>query len=242
MPVLSAANAVQAKTGSTTNNAVNEVYLDAPTAEGNTVTVELFGPNSYPGGPGATVGWEYDANDGAGGRCWVFRRSGVAAGEGVQGSTAWTWDSTPVPFNWLWRATEWDQGLEPVSPLEAWASNLVTGVQATVSTGTTPPTNRAEVVALAMHHWQMAAGNSAQTFDWDAHTNGFVERDELRFTATNTEQDICWSWLFASATGTFECTATANTTPKNVGDAYRGLIVVYAAAQPTMIDPGGVLS
>lgn len=223
---LTAANAIQARTGSVAANTNCEVYLPAGTTAGSTVTVEMIGPVGWPGQPD---GWELDAMLASGGRMWDLRRRDVAAGEGVQGSTSWTWTHI-VSFDWFYRVTEWDTALEPISPLEAFASNETSGsAVTTLSTGTTEITSRENVVALATHWWQMAIGNSAQTFDWDGHTNGFTERDEGRFTSPNNEAAVSWSWSFATSTGAFECTATANTTPKQAGDLYKALLVVYAA-------------
>jgi hypothetical protein len=236
---LGPANVIQARTGSVVEQTIAEVYLDNPTTEGSTVTVEMHGPVVYPGMP---AGWEYDGNEGAGPHLWVFRKSGVAAGEGVQGSTGWTW-SYFAPLTWMWRVTEWDSALEPVSPLEARAGGgTVTGSGVTtVSTGTTAQTSRAEVVCLATHVWQLPAA-SAQSFDWSGHTNGFVERDELRLSETGGEFDASWSWLFADTIGSFECTATVNTTPRVAGDTFRALIVVYAAAQPEVVPAPTVMA
>lgn len=223
---LTAANVVQARTGSVAANTSCEVWLPAGTQAGSTVTVELIGPSSWPTQPD---GWEMDATSTTGGRTWVLRKRAVAAGEGVQGSTSWIWTYV-AGVDWFYRVTEWDTALEPVSPLEAFAFNETSGsAVTTLSTGTSATTSRPNVVALAMHWWQMALGNSAQTFDWTGHTNGFTERDEGRFTSPNNEAAVSWSWAFATTTGAFECTATANTTPKQAGDAYRALLVVYAA-------------
>jgi len=234
MPVLSAANAIQAKTGSSSNTTSATVALDNPTTPGGTVTVELFGPIAWPGMPD---GWEYDASTFSTGLAWMFRYSGGPGGE-----TSWTW-TLGFAVNWVWRVTEWDVGLDPISPLETWTANTASGVGVTtVSTGTTPTTTRAETVALAWHLWNWG-GVSAQSFDWSAHTNGFVERDELRVTfpaGTGAEMDSCWSWAFSDTAGTFECTATTNTTPRHAGDTFYSLIVVYAATQPIIEMPGAV--
>lgn len=238
MPVLSAANVVQAKTGTLTNGNPAQVVLDAGTTAGNTVTVEMYGPALWPGMPD---GWQYDGTaPDAAPLLWCFRRSGVAAGEGVSGSTSWDWTYIAAT-NWLWRVTEWDTGLDPVGPFEAFAAGTTqngTGVTAQ-STGTTPSTNRAEVVALATHSWHRLA-NTAQSFDWSGHTNGFTERDDTRATMGNAEYDLSWSWLFASTPGTFECTATVNLGTRAASDSYNSLIVVYAAATPEIV-PGAVV-
>jgi hypothetical protein len=233
MPVLSAANAIQAKTGQQANSATATVTLDNPTSPGGTVTVELWGPIVWPGMPD---GWEYDASVFSTGLLWVFRYSGGPGGE-----TSWQW-TLGFATNWFWRVTEWDTALDPVSPLETFANNTASGTGVTtVSTGTTPTTTRAEVVCLATHVWNRGS-NTAQTFNWDSYTNGFVERDELRVTMGLSEFDVAWSWLFADTAGTFETTATVNTTPRNAGDTYYSLILVYAATQPVMVDtPGAIL-
>lgn len=231
---LSAASVIQAKTVTLASNQINEVYLDNPTTAGSTVTVEMVGPSVYPFMPD---GWEYDANDG--GRMWTFRRSQVAAGEGVQGSTGWTWDTSPVPFFWLWRATEWGADLDPVSPFESWATNTVTGIVTDVSTGTAWATSRPNVVALASHYWSNTTG---QAFNWSGHTNGFTERDQVTLISGTGYDVVSWSWLFAQATGTFECTATPNTTPQEAADLYRALVVVYAATEVEIVPAPTVVS
>jgi len=235
---LSAANVVQAKTGPLppSSGATSvEVSLDSPTQAGGTVTVEMCGPATWPGMPD---GWDYDVNAPAAGPfLWVFRRSGTAAGEGVAGSTAWTW-SYIAPTNWMWRATEWDTALDPVSPLEVVAAaGASSGAGVTsVSTTTTPVTNRAEVVALATHLWVYGAGaDPSRVFGFGPYTNGFAERDELRFNATSGEYGIAWSWAFAQATGTFETSATVSNSAPSANDAYYALIAVYAATQPVVV-------
>jgi hypothetical protein len=232
---LSAANVIQAKTASAGAVDPVTVALDDPTTAGSTVTVEMFGPIAWPGMP---AGWEFDATLDV---LWCFRYSGGPGGE-----TSWDW-SPGFPNDYQWRVTEWDVGLDPVSPFEGWAGNNASGTGVTtVSTGiSAPETNRAEVVALAYHHWVRGA-TTAQAFDWSAHTNGFTERDEARVSFSTSEVDGCWSWRFDSTLGSnYECTATVNTTPRNAADVYYALLVVYAAsvpeivAGPTMMSSGG---
>jgi hypothetical protein len=234
---LSTANVVQAKSGQVTGNTAS-VALDAGTQAGSTVTIEISSmgaPFTDGSGLATTVpdGFELD-NIGkiTGINClWVFRKPDVAAGEGVAGSTAWDFTYATSSTGWCWRVTEWDAALEPTSPLEAIAANEASGSGVTtLSTGTTPTTSRAAVVALAWHYWQNAGGSAgSQAFDWTSHTNSFTERDELLYTVGTTRCASCWSWLFASATSTFECTATASTSPHAATDTYSGLMTVYAA-------------
>lgn len=231
---LSAANAVQAKSGTANNLQTVSVALDNPTSGSgdHTVTVEMYGPALWPGMPDH---WEYDGNaPEAAPILWAFRRPQVPAGE-----SSWDWTYIAAT-NWLWRVTEWDSVLDPVGPFEAFKAGTTqngTGVT-TVSTGTTPSTNRAEVVALATHSWHRLA-NSAQSFNWSDHTNGFSERDDVRATLGNAEYDLGFSWKFAEATGTFECTATVNTSPRDAADSYNALVVVYAATSVPLLNPGG---
>jgi hypothetical protein len=232
VPVLSAANVIQAKTDSASNANPVDVVLDNPTTEGSTVTLEMWGPAAWPGMP-SQPGWE-------GAQLWAFRRSDVAAGEGVAGSTPWT-VTYFTATNWMWRVTEWDRGLEPVSPFERAASNGVAGATSTLSTTTTSPdTNRAETVCLATHLWFTTGSDPTKHFAWTGHTGGFTERDQLRASFASSEACASWSWRFNSATGVYECTATEDTVTGG-GDSNHALLVVYAAT--TTVDaPAGVLS
>lgn len=225
MPVLSAANVVQAKTATVSNNATAAVTLDNPTTAGGTVTVEMYGPALWPGMPD---GWEFD-NATSPAQLWTFRYSGGPGGE-----TSWSWTDIG-PRNWAWRVTEWDMMLEPFSPYEAGGNNTDSGsAVTTLSTGTTNTTNRAEVVALATHVWSYALSDNSRTMTWDSYTNGFAERDELRqsFTPLTQEMSAAWSWLFADTTGAFESTATVTKSASNASDTYYGLVTVYAATVP----------
>jgi len=104
------------------------------------------------------------------------------------------------------------------------------------STGTTPATNRAEVVALAMHYWAYtAAADPSRVFGWGPYTNGFVERDEVRLNNATGEVGVAWSWAFASSAGTFETTATVTNPAPSGNDTYYAMLVVYAATQPVVV-------
>lgn len=244
---LSSADVIQAKTGPLppSSGATSvEVSLDNPTQEGSTVIVEMVGPAVWPGMPD---GWEFDVNTPAAGPfLWVFHRAGIPAGEGVAGSTGWTWGYI-APTNWIWRATEWGPNLEATSPLEEVAAPAGTAASgsgvSSVSTTTTPTTNRAEVVALATHLWVYAANaDPSRTFGFGPYTNGFTERDEVRFNAATGEYAVAWSWAFAQATGTFETSATVTTSAPNANDAYYSLLAVYAAAAPEIVPASTVIS
>jgi hypothetical protein len=235
MPVLSAANVVQEKVGTQAFASSATITLDTPTTAGGTVVVEMFGPIFWPGMP---LGWEFDATAvPSGPLLWVFRQSGGPGGE-----TSWTWTLAAGSNNWAWRATEFDVALDPVSPCETVAATSAGGTGVTtVSTGTSGTTNRAEVVCLATHLWNYPAADAARTVSFGSHTNGFTVRDALRQSWSAMELDVSWSWLFASATGTFECTATVSNSAPNASDAYYSTLAVYAATQP--VDPGpGVLA
>jgi hypothetical protein len=234
---LSAANAVQAKTGSVTATTA-DIALDDPTQEGSTVTVEVTAssiPLMAAGMAGSVPdGFLFDA-------CsiltpsrpqLVFRKPGLTGGE-----QSWTFSTAPTTAIWMWRVTEWDTGLEPVSPLEAVSYGTASGTGVTsLSTGTAPPggsnTGRGGLVCLAWHHWERQS-NTAQAFDWSDHTNGFTERDEQRWTVGAQESDDCWSWLFSDVAGQFSCTATVNLTTRSAIDNYAALLVVYAATTYT---------
>jgi hypothetical protein len=224
---LSAANAVQAKTGHVQANSA-PVALDNPTGDGNTVTIEIAagGVPFMDGGMAGRVpdGWAFDACSmtNASRIPHVFRKQ-VFGGE-----SSWSFDYLG-PCAWHWRVTEWDQALEPVSPLDGFASNfdLGTGVT-TLSTGTTSTTGRSDVVCLAWHQWQRAT-NTAQAMTFSGHTNGFTVRDELRYTEGTAEFAPCWSWAFGAGPGPFESTATVNLATRDAADIYVGLVVVYAA-------------
>lgn len=234
---LSAADVVQAKTRIVTTAATStEVFLDAATQAGSTVTIELYAAGNpiTDVGTGIPAGFEEDATGVVGGTAikslLAYRKRDVAAGEGIAGSTGWTFtDPYGTAHAWYWRATEWSRSLEPVFPLERSASTGQTGTTPTaISTGTTPDTQRPNAVALAWHHWQRPS-NTAETFDFSDHTNGFTERDEQRFTVGAAEGDVCWSWKFLDTTGPVECTATINLATRNAADSYAGFVVVYAA-------------
>ena len=235
MAAITAANAIQQKTGSANANATAAVALDNGTQAGSTVTIEIWcgGVPITGGGLGGRVpvGFETDAYgvDNSGSQqLYVFRKRNVAAGEGVAGSTSW--DFTYVAAtNWYWRVTEWDTTLEPVSPLEIATSNFGTGTGVTsLSTGTTTQNGRANTVCLAWHHWHRAGGG-APTVSWSGHDNGFVERDELRGSSGTTEYDASWSWAFNTSVGTFSCTASNSISSRSAQDVFFSLIVVYAA-------------
>jgi hypothetical protein len=232
---LSPANVIQQKTGSAVA-ATAAVALDAGTRQGSTVTVEIWCggvPITNQGLQGRVPdGFETDAygvDSNSNPILYVFRKRGVAAGEGVAGATSW--DFTYIASTiWCWRVTEWDTGLEPVFPLEAVASNFATGTGATaVATGTTPQTSRANTVCLAWHHWQRVNAG-VPTFSWSAYDSGFVERDQLRGASGTTEYCSAWSWLFNTTVGQYSCTATNTVTPsRSTSDVYFALLVVYAA-------------
>jgi hypothetical protein len=228
---LSEANAIQAKTGNVAGQTIS-VTLDNPTTPGGTVIVEMFGPAFYPDMPD---GWEFDCFAAPSAAwVWYFRYCGGPGGE-----ISWDWTYI-TSTTWLWRVTEWDTRLDPVGPFETYAANGITsGSVPTFSTGTTPQTNRAEVVCLATHVAVHNAANPGMTLDFSGHTNGFVERDQARASLLNAEYDACWSWAFAQATGTFECTATVNNSDPAAGDSYYGLLGVYAAAVPVEQRRGG---
>jgi hypothetical protein len=233
MGVLTAADAIQAKTGSQTGTAIN-VSLDSGTQEGSTVIIELVGAGTSmtDGGEEGKVpaGFEFDGLASLTGLryLWVFRKCPVSAGEGVSGSTSW--DFTPgISSDWSWRVTEWGPNLEPVSPLERVISNTATGASvSSLSTGTAAAPDRDPVVALAMHCWRRAA-NTGTVYDWINHTNGFVERDQVRRSVGVSEQLISWSWAFLTGSGSIECTATISPTPGGAGDFFFALLIVYAA-------------
>lgn len=220
---LSEANVIQAKTGTADSLQTISVTLDNPTRGGGSVIVEMFGPTVWPGMPD---GWEFD--------ClaipeapilWCFRLPQVPVI--ASPSWDWTWISQT---SWLWRVTEWDIGLDPVGPFEVSANNSATGASVTtLSTNTTPTTNRAEVVALATHVVAYNAAGPAVTLDFSGHTNGFIERDQARLSQLNAEWVASWSWAFPQATGTFETTATVTNSSPLAGDSYYALMGVYAA-------------
>jgi len=235
----SAANVIQAKTGSAENIDTATVTLDNPTREGSTVTVELSaaGINLFESGT-VPANWEYDGAS-ASFMLQAYRRPGIPAGES-------SWDfSYIVVTHWLWRVTEWDVGLDPISPLSGSGANVATGTGVTTfSSGTSTATDRVPNVALATHLWSYVSGPSAQSFDWSGHTNGFTERDELRvsYASSGRENDACWSWLFNDTGGSYETTATVNTTPRHANDTYHSLIVVYAATQPVIVPAPTVIT
>lgn len=233
---LTAANAVQAKTGSI-SDPVAAVTLDSGTQAGSTVTIEInaAGVPITDGGLGGRVpdGFELDGISIAGGSrlCYIFRKRNVTAGEGAAGGSPASWDFTFQPTtSWYWRATEWDTGLEPVFPLEGpIVSDSALGTSPTsLSTGTTQQTSRADVVCLAWHHWHRGTA-TASAMTWSGHTNGFTVRDSIRATLGGFETGASWSWLFSAVTGQFETTATINLSPRDAGDFFVATMVVYAA-------------
>lgn len=221
MGQITSANVVQAKTGSITTAIDHaDVTLDNPTTAGNTLTIQMVGPALYPGMP---AGFEYDWSYVS--ALWSFRYSDMPGGE-----TSWAF-TTVGPIVWAWRVIEWDIGLDPYSPFECGASNIATGSGVTsLSSGTTPTTNRSNVVALAFHRGTHPASNPGMTLNFSGHTNGFTEIDEVRQSLASTEVAYSWSWLFDTSTGTFETTATVNNSSPAAGDNYHSLIAVYAAA------------
>jgi hypothetical protein len=238
MPVLSAANIIQAKTGTVGGAGLQDidVVLDDPTTPGGTVTVQMYGPILWPGMPD---GWEYDCACIVGSPLlWMFRYP-----DGPGGETSWPWHDPIGARVWAWRVTEWDTVLDPIGPYEFYAQNTDSGASvATLSTGTTPTTNRGEVVALATHVTTHQVGAPGMTLNFSGHTNGFAEQDEARLSMTNQELAASFSLLFADTPATFECTATVNTSAPAAADSYYALISVYAAAQPEIVAGPTVMS
>lgn len=231
---LTAANLLQSKVGTRNVAATPDtaaIGFDAGCQQDSTVIILLADPGGggmMSGGMGGSVpdGFEYDGGVATTANLiniYAFRQRYVTAGQQ-------SWNFTKVPPNWFWWATEWDLGLEPVSPLEALAGNSASGTAPTsVSTGTTPTTSRANVVAMAIHHWTRTSATGA-TFDWSGHTNGFVEQDQVRWTM-DSGGGACGSvsMAYATATGAFECSATINLTPRDASDVYFAMVAVYAA-------------
>jgi hypothetical protein len=231
---LSAANVVQATTGTADSTNTASVALDAGTQAGSTVIVELWaaGASMMDGGMTGRVpaGFEYDAcgSTSANRVLQTFRKPNVAAGEGVAGSTAW--DFAPgFPTNWGWRVTEWDTGLDPVFPLETTVGNFATGTSPTnLDSGTTTENGRAITVCLGWHLWQRSSV-TAQSMTWSNHTGGFTERASLRQTYTAVEMGSSWSWRFNTTVGQYATTADINLASRDGGDVYVAQVVVYAA-------------
>lgn len=239
MAAITAANVIQAKTGSTGTGTTSapEVVLDAGTQAGSTVTIELWAfntPFTVEGLEGRVPdGFETDAmsvDPNGNAQLYVFRKRDVAAGEGVAGSTPWVFGYLSA-IGWCWRVTEWDTGLDPVFPLEIAVSNWASGTGATtVSTGTTTSNGRADTVCLAWHFWSNGVGDGAGvTVSWGSHTNGFTERDELRGVVGSSDYCASWSWAFNTATAQFETTATNTISSRHATDNFWALLVVYAA-------------
>lgn len=236
---LSAANAIQAKTGQITSPAGGpaQVVLDGGTTAGSTVTLELssnavsFTDGAF--GTRVPNGWELDAvAPGVGGikNLWVFRKREVAAEEGVAGSTSWDFDAGGLALIWSWRVTEWDLGLEPISPLEAVAANSDGGAAVTsLSTGTSTSTSRSDLVLLTFHYWTQINGTNP-TFSFSSYTpSSFVKRDELFWVSGSNYYDSAWGWRFVNAAGAYECTANITNSSPQAGDAFSALLVGYAA-------------
>jgi len=228
MPVLSAADVVQAKTGQQLAATTAVVALDDPTQEANTVTLEIHGLGITLSDPqlcSVPAGWSLDANplDPNGLHLLYMFRKQVTGGE-----QSWNFGFIATA-TWVWRVTEWDTGFEPVSPLEAVTAAAATGTGVTaLSTGTTHTTSRAGLACLAWHHWQRPT-NTAQSMTFSGHTGGFVIRDELRNTSGNIDYADCWSWAFSEDAGSFETTATVNLAAQAANDIYMAQMVVYAA-------------
>jgi hypothetical protein len=236
---LSTASALQAKSGGVRGGPVS-IGLDSPCTAGSTVTVELWAggiafADFAPGYAGAVPdGFQLDgcttATTAVNRFLYTFRKT-VTAGE-----QSWSWNSLAAPLDWLYRVTEWNADLEPVSPLEGYAGDYYAepttpNPPATFSTGTAPSagnTNRASVVALACHMFRATAG----TFSFSNLTGGFDQRDALsNFTPSGSAYHYwtVWSWKFAQAVGQFECTASCARTGAASGDNYASLVTVYAA-------------
>jgi hypothetical protein len=235
---LSAANAVQAKTGTVggAGQQTVDVTLDNPTSGSgdHSVIVEMYGPIVWPGMPD---NWQFDCFAiPASPILWTFRRSGIPAGE-----STWQWTDPIGARVWAWRVTEWDIVLDPVFPYETYSQNSASGASvSTLSTGTTPATTRGEVVALATHLTTHQASAPGMTLNFSGHTNGFTERDEARLSLTNQELAASWSWAFGTSAGaTYECTATVNTSAADAADSYYALLAVYAATTTPLLNPGG---
>lgn len=207
------------------------VSLPAGCQAGNTVTVEIHvlgASQLMDGGMGGRVpaGFEYDAAALTAGspHLYVLRKPNVAAGE-----QSWSF-SIGLAYYWVWRVTEWTRDLEPVYPLEQRAANYFTGATpTTLTTGTTPQTNRSDLVCLAWHHWERFTAD-AVTISFAILTSGFTVRDQQRWTSAGGLQGLdCWSWKFVTGAAQYECTADINASVRDAGDVLIGMIVVYAA-------------
>lgn len=236
--VLSAASALQAKSDFLNGGPIT-VALDSPCQEGNTVTIELFSQavaffDFAPGYSGAVPdGFELDSCviGSAAKFLYTFRKRNVAAGE-----QSWQFNSILAPLSWMWRVTEWNTDLEPISPLEGFNGEYrgFVNAPATLSSGIAPPngnTGRDNCMALGWHMFFEGAAD-AGTFSWSDLTNGFVVRDSLvgvRIAAGSSRYWATWSWKFASVPSQFETTATANRTGGVSGDNYAAMMTVYAA-------------
>lgn len=236
---LSAADAIQAKTG-TAQAATAAVVLDAGTTEGSTVTVEMlagFTPITDGGMTGRVPdGFEVDAiSTGTANKIiWVFRKSNVAAGEGVAGSTSWDF-AYLAAIAWTWRVTEWDVELEPVSPVEATASfSQASPAPSPHTSGTTVTSNRGDVMALAQHLWWRIP-SAGEAISWGSYTNGFTLRDQVTWTASTTRICHAWSWAFSSSAASFETSPAISGVTPGANDTACAMVAVYATSVPEVV-------
>jgi hypothetical protein len=215
----------------TTSHVISLAGTDATTA-GNTVLVFMNGPNAT-----APAGFVLDKGLATNGFLNVYRKSGVAAGEGQAGVTPWTF-TTGVGAAPAWYVVELSN-IDPADPLDALPVTAgPTGVAngGTLSSGTTPLNAGLNAVVFAVF---TATPTTGSTESWSGYTNGFEEVADITESAVATQLAV--ARMFTTATGTFSTTATLATTQG--GSIVTGaLVVVYRAADSPIVTPLGMLA
>lgn len=224
---LSDADFVHENSGAVTTAGTSHVVSLAgadSTVAGNTVLVFM-----KTGASGATPPAGFVVDKDAGTLLVVFRKSDVAAGEGLAGSTPWTF-TTAGNTTSEWYVVELSN-VDPVEPLDA--SVTATGGPSnggTLSTGTT-------LLNAGLHTAVFAAFGAtkvgASTESWSGYTNGFEEVVDLD--SVGAQLAVARKFV-TGTTGTFSTTATLATTQGGAVTSY-ALIVAYRSADSPIVAP-----
>jgi hypothetical protein len=211
----------------TTGTSIN-VTLPSGTTAGNTVEIIV----TFMSALTPPAGMLLDKSAG-GVAVAVYRKPDVTAGEGIAGSTPYTFTfSNPGPtnqmFSWLIREIS---DLDLIDPLDASAHagpDSKSNGQ-TMSTGTTPLNAGLSVEVLAA----FAHANTDST--WSGYTNNFEELADTPYASGSGYQLAVARKFVDGMTGQYETTATLATA--EAADQTYALIVAYRAADSPIAAP-----
>lgn len=219
-------NIVQTNSGATTSAATSvNVSLPSGTTAGNTVVVVIGCTTGAITAPAGFVAGksQNEVN--------LFYKSEVAAGEGVSGSTHWTF-TTIGSVTYAWVADEWTNidSVEPVDGSAGTSSSISN--DATLSTGTSAQSAGLSTVAYGA--W-LSAKPSTDTHSWAGYTNSFTEIVEVDpGGVVGTHLAVARKYL-DGYTGSYESTATFTTS--GAAASVDALVCVLRAADTSIVAP-----